>query len=357
MARILVVEDDQPLRHLVSVRLGAHGHEVRTAEDARAAVRLAVQHQPHLLLFDRKLPDHQDGLDVFRVAKTTLPDLIGIVMTQYGSEEYALQCRHHGVAEYITKPFRMSELTVLVDGVLALHERRGPMPHDLAAELHAAVQLQDGPPHPAPPTGVELLLRALDAAAARAAQEHPGPTQRVLPSVLDTLVGRELSVPVFLACGGILRRLDGLRRELASADARCCAADLRGALERAARLQEPGVSIVRRLHAAGPASRLLREQDLARELGLTRQTVSRAVAATGLTLAEWRAGIRLQAAVRRLVQTDDPIKVVAADTGFGDRWVARQCDRWFNRVFGVDPSQFREVHRRYAASTNLHNNG
>lgn len=88
-----------------------------------------------------------------------LPDLIGIVMMQYGSEEFALRCRHHGVAESMTKPFRMEEFIVIVNGVLAMHEHRGPMPAGLAAELHAALGLRPRHAKPAPPNQCRVSAR------------------------------------------------------------------------------------------------------------------------------------------------------------------------------------------------------
>lgn len=56
MARILVVEDEPALRHLVCEHLEADGHEVLRASSAKSAVRMAATHGPDLLLFDRRIP-------------------------------------------------------------------------------------------------------------------------------------------------------------------------------------------------------------------------------------------------------------------------------------------------------------
>jgi len=103
-------------------------------------------------------------------------------------------------------------------------------------------------------------------------------------TVVRALVDPSLSVPGFLTCGAVLKRLHCIRRTLGASEARRSASNVREALDRAwpdPRRRQPGA-----------------DND-------------------GPDLAEWKAAIRLRVAVRRLAETDDPVKVVAHEAGSG----------------------------------------
>ena len=71
-SRVLVVEDDEPLRRIIASNLLARGHAVRQASDASMALSALAEEQPDLLILDINLPD-RTGWDVLREAR--LPDV------------------------------------------------------------------------------------------------------------------------------------------------------------------------------------------------------------------------------------------------------------------------------------------
>ena len=66
---VLVVEDDKPVRNLISLTLETQGYRYKTAEKGSEAVMAALSHQPDLIILDLGLPD-MDGVDVIKKTRT-----------------------------------------------------------------------------------------------------------------------------------------------------------------------------------------------------------------------------------------------------------------------------------------------
>src|SRR5688572_21375794 len=108
--RILVVDDESSIRDLLSKTLTMDGYyDVDTATDGRSALERFHSHHYDLLIVDLKMPG-MDGLSVIREAKRITPALPVIVVTGYSTEAAAIQAANLGVAGYLTKPFRITEV-------------------------------------------------------------------------------------------------------------------------------------------------------------------------------------------------------------------------------------------------------
>lgn len=119
-ASVLVVDDEPLVRWAIAQTLTDLAYEVCEAEDAASARRaiLEAKHPPDLALLDLRLPDSDDlGLAFF--IRTHAPNVPIVLMTAFGTPEILAQAAAFGIP-VLTKPFDMSELTVLVDRTLAL---------------------------------------------------------------------------------------------------------------------------------------------------------------------------------------------------------------------------------------------
>jgi excisionase family DNA binding protein len=117
--RILVVDDEESIRELLSKALALAEYEVDTVPDGRQAIeRLRLGHYD-LLITDLKMPGI-DGLSLIREAKRLSADLPVIIITGYSSESSAIEALNLGVAGYLTKPFRVPQ--VLAAAARALGE-------------------------------------------------------------------------------------------------------------------------------------------------------------------------------------------------------------------------------------------
>lgn len=106
--RILVVEDEVPIRRLLRTTLGAHRFEVLEAGNALHALQAARDQAPDLILLDLGLPD-RDGLDVLRELRSFSPVPV-IVLTSRDGERSKVEALDGGADDYVTKPFGAEEL-------------------------------------------------------------------------------------------------------------------------------------------------------------------------------------------------------------------------------------------------------
>jgi DNA-binding NtrC family response regulator len=112
--KILLVDDQQELRTLLADSFKQRGYEVMEASDG-ASLKVALSGpQPDVALIDLKLPD-ADGLDLLSALKAQWPDTEAIVLTGYGTLDFAVEATKRGAFHFQTKPHN--------DGIFNLVER------------------------------------------------------------------------------------------------------------------------------------------------------------------------------------------------------------------------------------------
>jgi DNA-binding NtrC family response regulator len=117
MANLLVVDDEQGMRQLLSLVFGRAGHQVRVAENGRRAVELLREQPAELIVSDVKMPD-MGGIELLRAARTLLPDVAVVMMTAFASVETAREAFKLGADDFIQKPFDVDELKLIVERAL-----------------------------------------------------------------------------------------------------------------------------------------------------------------------------------------------------------------------------------------------
>ncbi len=110
--RVLVVDDEAPLRQLVVTYLTREQYDVREAEDGSRALEIAQQFEPDLVVLDLGLPG-LDGLEVCRQLRT-FSDCYVVIVTARGDEVDLLVGLSVGADDYLTKPFSPRELMARV---------------------------------------------------------------------------------------------------------------------------------------------------------------------------------------------------------------------------------------------------
>lgn len=121
--KILVVEDEAPIRHVLTLKAGNMGYEVVTAVDAADGLAKALEHRPDLILTDHKMPGKMQGMDLIKAIKTSpaLSSVPVILLTGSVVVEYTFAADlqdFEGVA-IMPKPFKMSNLFDMVAKLLA----------------------------------------------------------------------------------------------------------------------------------------------------------------------------------------------------------------------------------------------
>jgi two-component system, OmpR family, KDP operon response regulator KdpE len=106
--RVLVVDDEPPIRKLLRMGLTAQGYQILEAPNGKTALDLLGE-APDLIILDLGLPDTQ-GLDLLRTIRTRNESVPVVVLSSRGDEAGKVQALDLGADDYITKPFGMDEL-------------------------------------------------------------------------------------------------------------------------------------------------------------------------------------------------------------------------------------------------------
>ncbi len=119
MARILVVDDEQRMRHLLSIILKKKGYEVEEAEDGMQALEMLSSTPFDLTITDVKMP-RMDGRGLLRQMKKQNIECPVVFITAFGTVEAAVEAMRDGVMDFITKPFEQDRIVVTVERILGM---------------------------------------------------------------------------------------------------------------------------------------------------------------------------------------------------------------------------------------------
>ena len=109
---ILVVEDDVPVRCLITTTLKTHGYKYLTASNGETAIMMTTSHNPDIMLLDLGLPDI-DGIEVIRSVRTW-SNLPIIVLSARSEDSDKIEALDNGADDYLTKPFDVDEFVARV---------------------------------------------------------------------------------------------------------------------------------------------------------------------------------------------------------------------------------------------------
>ena len=118
---LLIVEDEAALRETTAERLVDHGYQVVAVASGEEAVERLSEFAFDVVLTDLRLPGI-DGREVLGAAIERYPEIVGIVMTGFGTVKDAVEAIKRGAAEFITKPFQFDQLLHVLSS--ALEQRR-----------------------------------------------------------------------------------------------------------------------------------------------------------------------------------------------------------------------------------------
>ena len=110
---VLIVDDEESMRHLLSLILRERGYEVRAVANGEDALKELAARDYDLVLSDVRMP-RMDGLTLLREALRQQPDLTFIVMSAYGSHDAAIEAMKAGAYDYVSKPFKPDEVVLVL---------------------------------------------------------------------------------------------------------------------------------------------------------------------------------------------------------------------------------------------------
>jgi CheY-like chemotaxis protein/anti-sigma regulatory factor (Ser/Thr protein kinase) len=119
---LLIADDNEPLRTLVSQRLRSDGYHVIEVSDGPQALE-QIRHEPiDLLITDIVMPT-MDGIDLLERARALRPDMRAIIITGHGTRRAAIDALKYQACDFISKPFEMEELRTAIESALSYSEK------------------------------------------------------------------------------------------------------------------------------------------------------------------------------------------------------------------------------------------
>jgi len=117
MGKILVVDDERSMRDFLSIMLKREGHDVVAAENGADALKTVQAEIFDLVISDVKMAG-VDGIEVLKTVKELSPETVVIMITAYATAETAVEAMKLGAYDYITKPFKVDEIKLVIQKAL-----------------------------------------------------------------------------------------------------------------------------------------------------------------------------------------------------------------------------------------------
>jgi two-component system response regulator PilR (NtrC family) len=119
--KILVVDDEQSLREVLSIMLKRAGYSVTSATDGEEAIDFLHKEIFDLVITDLRMPKI-DGMEVLKAVKSASPETVVLIITAFATADSAVEAMKQGAYDYLTKPFQVDEVQLIIRN--ALEKRR-----------------------------------------------------------------------------------------------------------------------------------------------------------------------------------------------------------------------------------------
>jgi two-component system response regulator PilR (NtrC family) len=115
--KILVVDDERSMREFLGIMLAKEGYSVTQCPDGETALKQMEEDIFDLAIMDIRMPK-MDGIAVLERIKETAPETVVIMITAFASTDTAVQAMKKGAYDYITKPFKIDEIKLIIRNAL-----------------------------------------------------------------------------------------------------------------------------------------------------------------------------------------------------------------------------------------------
>ncbi len=162
MSRVLVVDDERRIREMLELSLAHRGYDVRCAADGQAALAVARDFEPDVVVLDVMMPKI-DGISLLPMLRR-ITDAPVIMLSAKGELEDRVEGLTHGADDYLSKPFEMDELLAHIEAKLRrprLEERKALEYGGISIDLEKHTVERDGRPLELSPLEFNLLLTLL----------------------------------------------------------------------------------------------------------------------------------------------------------------------------------------------------
>ncbi|MEY4616272.1 MAG: hypothetical protein RJB66_1232 [Pseudomonadota bacterium] len=123
-AKVLIIDDEGPIRQVLSATLQDEGYQVQMAENGELGLAMMRDFQPEVVLLDIWMPGRLDGLAVLSEARRDFPQIDIVMMSGHGTIETAVRATRLGAWDFIEKPLSMDKIIVTLQNLLAYRSEK-----------------------------------------------------------------------------------------------------------------------------------------------------------------------------------------------------------------------------------------
>jgi two-component system nitrogen regulation response regulator NtrX len=123
--KIVIVDDEAPIREVLSASLIDEGYPVRVARSGEEGVRVIEEVRPAIVLLDIWMPGSMDGIEVLRSVRARFPGTEFIIMSGHGTIETAVKAVKLGAWDFVEKPLSIDKILILIKNITFFQSERG----------------------------------------------------------------------------------------------------------------------------------------------------------------------------------------------------------------------------------------
>lgn len=122
--KILVIDDEAPIREVLSASLQDEGYTVSTAHDGKSGLQAIHQFHPDIVFLDIWMPGELDGLQVLTQARKEFPTVDFVMISGHGTIETAVKATKLGAWDFIEKPLSMDKISIIISNILSYQQEK-----------------------------------------------------------------------------------------------------------------------------------------------------------------------------------------------------------------------------------------
>lgn len=123
-AKILIVDDESPIREVLSASLRDEEHTVFSASDGESGIKAMREHQPDIVFLDIWMPGSLDGIEVLTTARKQFPNIEFVMISGHGTIETAVRATKLGAWDFIEKPLSMDKISIVISNIIQYQQER-----------------------------------------------------------------------------------------------------------------------------------------------------------------------------------------------------------------------------------------
>lgn len=122
--KVLIIDDEAPIRDVLSASLQDEGFQVSLAHDGEAGLKMIKEVQPDIVFLDIWMPGKYDGIEVLTTARKEFPAVEFVMISGHGTIETAVKATKLGAWDFIEKPLSMDKISIVISNIMNYQQEK-----------------------------------------------------------------------------------------------------------------------------------------------------------------------------------------------------------------------------------------